>query len=82
MSLNEILAVYSTKRTSLGKVTLKVRPDCTKLVEEDGVNDRGWKARYFFVEKASLGDAGSWIRDGWKDEGIVSNLFVDFGIKV
>lgn len=35
------------------------------LVGGADVNDRGWKTRYFFVEKSSLGVAGKFLRDGW-----------------
>lgn len=41
------------------------------LVGGADVNDRGWKTRYFFVEKSSLGVAGKFLRDGWHSSGIL-----------
>lgn len=45
------------------------------ILNNETVNDRGWKGEYFFVEKSSLGDDADYLLDKWNVEGIKSNSF-------
>uniref|UniRef100_A0A803M662 Uncharacterized protein n=1 Tax=Chenopodium quinoa TaxID=63459 RepID=A0A803M662_CHEQI len=54
--------------TKKNRCTLVLKKGHPALVERAGkVNDRGWKSRYLFVDKESLGEEASWMRCGWHD---------------
>lgn len=65
VTLADLCRCYEFRKKEMERVTVYRRSGYRLLVERDDVNDRGWKARYFFfVEKSSLGVAGKYLRDG------------------
>ena len=71
------MVAYTAKKVAPGYVTVRVRDNKLRLVI-DKVYDKGWKARYFFVVKASLGEEGKDFIDGWNESGILSYLVTVF----
>lgn len=40
------------------------------ILNNETVNDRGWKCEYFFAEKSTLGDDVEHLLEKWNTEGI------------
>ena len=36
-----------------------------RLVNESSLGDRGWKSKFFYVNKESMGEARDWITGSW-----------------
>lgn len=66
ITLGDLCKCYEFRKKEMGRVTMyRRRPGYMHLVEgADIVNDRGWKSRYFFVDKRSVGEAGRFLKDG------------------
>ena len=64
----DLLSCYDIKRLPGGRMTLRSKPG-QKLVNDEGVNDRGWKTRFFYVKKDSLGEVENWLISGWNWKG-------------
>ena len=45
------------------------RGDEPLILNAEGVNDRQWKDSFCYVEKSSLGEAGSYFFDRWNSTG-------------
>ena len=59
LGIKEIFSVYDLRVVEAGRYGYRVRPGCEHLILGSAeVCDRQWKAKYFFVEKDSLGDLG------------------------
>src|SRR5581483_1724001 len=69
-SVDDLLSSYSVNRSSYNRYSVfpKGRSD-TMLVHGTQVNDRGWKARYVFVQTSSVVGAESWVVPEWNRNG-------------
>ncbi|XP_048503160.1 uncharacterized protein LOC125498888 [Beta vulgaris subsp. vulgaris] len=70
-TLEDILYMYEIKRVEVSRYTFFLKPGKHSLVENSGANDRGWKKRYFFVNKKSMGKSFDYLHDGWNSEEIL-----------
>lgn len=55
LGLVDLLHVYEVRKVENMRYTLFLRSWCQSLVGNTRPNDRGWKKRYVFMDKASLG---------------------------
>lgn len=62
--LMDLLHVYKVKKMENTRYTLFLRSRQQSLVGNMGANDRGWKKRYVFVDKSSLGKENAFLYDG------------------
>ncbi|XP_021724908.1 uncharacterized protein LOC110692216 [Chenopodium quinoa] len=73
--LSDLVHAYKLQVTKNNRCTATLKRSHPPLVERAGkVNDRGWKSRYVFVDKESLGEDANWLRYGWR------NREVDVGV--
>lgn len=71
LTLGDLCKCYEFRKKEMSRLTIYRRPGFAHLVEgADTVNDRGWKSRYFFVDKESLGVPGKYLKDGWRTIGL------------
>ena len=77
MNYDDLMVAYAAKKVAPGYVTIRVRDNKLRLVV-DNVYDKGWKSRFFFVEKASLGRQGKNFVDGWNESGILFVAYLVF----
>src|SRR5581483_5532551 len=70
-SVDDLLSSYTVTRSPYNRFGLfpKGRSD-TMLVHGTQVNDRGWKARYVFVQTSSVVGEESWVVPEWNTNGI------------
>lgn len=68
-TLEDLLYLYEVKRVEVSRYTFFLKTGKHSLVENSGANDRGWKKRYFFVNKKSMGKSFDFLYDGWNSEG-------------
>lgn len=67
--LVDLLDVYEVKKVENMRYTLFLRSRRLSHVDNTGAKDIGWKKKYVFMEKPSLGK--EYVCDGWKAEGII-----------
>lgn len=63
--LADLLYTYDLKVMHLCRYTLVTKSKKKNLVTGLRVNDRGWKSRFIFVEKESLGEVGDCMVKEW-----------------
>ena len=83
-TVDDLLSAYSVNRSSYNRYSVfpRGRSD-TMLVHGTQVNDRGWKARYVFVQTSSVVGAESWVVPEWNPNGKNNSFaFVIFNLPV
>jgi hypothetical protein len=61
----EDLLQHYEPRVVMGRVTLIQRHGKKSVASGVAGYDTNWRKEFFFVEKASLGEAGAWLLPGW-----------------
>ncbi|XP_021739070.1 uncharacterized protein LOC110705495 [Chenopodium quinoa] len=75
-NLSDLAHVYKIHVKASNRCTLHVRRGRSPLVGNVNTNDRGWKTRYVFVDKETLGEGAQWMRTGWRGGVIDVNAIV------
>lgn len=73
-TIEDLLYLYETKTVKNSRYTFFLKSGQRSLVENSGANDKGWKKRYLFVNKKSLGKDFEYLRGGWNSEGTYHSL--------
>ncbi|XP_057251702.1 uncharacterized protein LOC130591799 [Beta vulgaris subsp. vulgaris] len=73
-TLHDLLLHYEIRVKAKNRIALHAKARLEPLVGGIQSNDRGWKNRFVFVKRSSLGEAGASLVGGWNTEGLNPKL--------
>ncbi|XP_056690295.1 uncharacterized protein [Spinacia oleracea] len=72
--LADLMHVYDLSLKECCRYTLVTKKKKKNLCVGLAVNDRGWQSRFVYVNKASLGEVGNFLVEGWTTEVVDTSL--------